>query len=273
MKPWVIKLGGAALTNPAAISNLAEAILLLKAEGKQVVVVHGGGPMINKALTEKNISWTFHEGQRVTTSEMMSVIEVAMGLVNKTICDVFTAMNIKNIGIPGNAQEMFFCRPMNKDLGLVGEVTKVNSALVQDALAMDLTPIIAPIGVDAEGISYNINADWGASSLASNLSSDILIYATDQRGILDLNELPYDSLTLEQLKILMDKGGVTGGMLAKSRSIEKALLNGVGKVCITHALELRDLIETKSGGTLCVEMSRLDYVMKMKIKENTYAVS
>lgn len=271
MKPWVIKLGGAALSNPEAARNLAQAIVLLKEQGEQVVVVHGGGPMINQRLQEKNISWTFHEGQRVTTPEMMSVIESALGEVNHMICEVFSEFGIKNVGIPGNSKDMFFCRPMNPLLGQVGEVIKVDASIVEDALAMDFVPVIAPIGVDAEGVSYNINADWGASSLASSLQAKVLIYATDQRGILDCNELPYDSLTLSQLKILMEKGGVTGGMLAKSRSIEKALMTGVNKVCVTHALEMKELIETRFGGTLCVAMGRLEQIMKMK--ENNYAVS
>jgi acetylglutamate kinase len=271
MNPWVIKLGGAALSHPAAIENLAQAVVLLKEQGEQVVVVHGGGPTINKHLSEKKIQWSFFEGQRVTGPEMMSVIESALGEVNHSICEVFKNYGVKNIGIPANAHEMFQCRPMHPELGLVGEVIKVDSSIVRDALAMNITPIIAPIGIDEDGLSYNINADWGASSLASELQAKVLIFATDQRGILDLNGLPYDSLTLAQLRILMEKEGVTGGMLAKSRSIDKALKSGVKKVCVTHALELQDLIETKYGGTLCVEMSRLDYVMKMK--ENHHAVS
>jgi acetylglutamate kinase len=273
MKPWLIKLGGAALTHPDAVRNLAQAIVLLKEKGEDVVVVHGGGPMINKRLTEKNISWTFHEGQRVTTLEMMAEIELALGEVNHMICEIFSENGIKNMGIPGNTNGMFFCRPMDANLGQVGEVIKVNSEIVKDALNMNFVPVIAPIGVDGEGLSYNLNADWGASTLASDLGAKVLIYATDQRGILDCNGLPYDSLTLSQLKILMEKGGVTGGMLAKSRSIEQALLHGVNKVCVTHALEMKELIETRFGGTLCVEMGRLEYAMKMKMTENNYAVS
>ncbi len=268
MKPWVIKIGGAALVNPAAVENLAKAVLLLKEQGEQVVVVHGGGPMINKRLTEKEISWTFHEGQRITTHEMISVIEGALGEVNHMICEVLENYGLKPMGIPGNYQEMFSCKPMNSNLGLVGEIVNVNSHSVEDALLMGFVPVVAPIGVDQEGISYNINADWGASALAVKINSKVLIYATDQRGILDVNELPYDSLTLAQIKILMEKGGVTGGMLAKSRTIVNALEYGVKKVCVTHALELHELIETRFGGTLCVAMSRLDQILSMKENQN-----
>lgn len=271
MKPWVIKIGGAALVNPAAVENLAKAILLLKEQGEQVVVVHGGGPMINKRLTEKEISWSFNEGQRITTQEMISVIEGALGEVNHMICQVLDSFSIKALGIPGNYQDMFSCKPMNPNLGLVGEIVEVNSHAVEDALLMGFVPVIAPIGVDQEGLSYNINADWGASALAVKLNSKILIYATDQRGILDVHELPYDSLTLAQIQVLIDKGGVTGGMLAKCRTIIKALETGVRKICVTHALELEELIETRFGGTLCVEMSRLDQILKNK--ENHYVAS
>jgi len=271
MKPWVIKIGGAALINSAAVENLAKAVLLLKEQGEQVVVVHGGGPMINKRLTENGISWSFHEGQRITTQEMISVIESALGEVNNMICQVLNQHGIKAMGLPGNYQDMFSCKPMNPNLGLVGEVVKVNSLSVEDALLMGFVPVIAPIGVDSEGLSYNINADWGASALAVKLNSKVLIYATDQRGILDVNELPYDSLTLAQIKILMDKGGVTGGMLAKCRTIVNALESGVKKVCVTHALELHELIETRFGGTMCVEMSRLDQILKMKENQNVAA--
>lgn len=271
MKAWVIKLGGAALSNMEAAKDLARAIVLLKEQGEQVVVVHGGGPMINKRLTEKNISWTFHEGQRITTPEMMEGITEALGEVNKMICDVFTDFGIKNIGISGHAAGMFKCRQMKPELGQVGEVIQVDTHAVEDALAMDFVPVIAPIGIDDEALSFNINADWGASTLAAALNAKVLIFATDQRGILDLNELPYDSLTLTQLRILMEKGGVTGGMLAKSRSIESALLNHVPKVCVTHALEMKDLIETRFGGTQVVLLSRAEMISKMK--ENYYAVS
>lgn len=266
MKPWVIKLGGAALSNPEAVVNLAQAIVLLKKEGQPVVVVHGGGPKINQRLTEQNISWSFHEGQRITTSEMMSVIESALMEVNSMIVEILQKNDLNAV----NVKAKFNSITMNSQLGLVGEVKSVETTSVEEALAMGLIPVVAPVGIDEEGIAYNINADWGASSMAQSLGARILIYATDQRGILDLNELPYDSLTLDQLEILMEKGGVTGGMLAKSRSIKKALLGGVSKVCVTHAMELKDLIETKHGGTLCVEMSRAMFLSK---KENDYAIS
>ena len=271
MKPLVIKLGGAALSNVEAARNLAESIVLLQQEGQSVVIVHGGGPMINRRLQDKGISWSFHEGQRITTPEMMNVIESALGEVNQVLCDVFTEFGIKVLGIQSSSKAMFQCRQMDPRLGQVGEIIDVDTTLVNEAIEMGVVPVVAPIGSDKTGMSYNINADWGASCLATSLEAKALVYATDQRGILDINGLPYQSLTLDQLRTLMKKNGVTGGMLAKTRSIEKALLNGVKKVCVTHALEMTDLIKTRLGGTLCVELGHLESILKMK--ENNYAVS
>lgn len=270
MKTYVIKLGGAALSNSESLKQLAYSVSYLKSQGHQVVVVHGGGPMINKKLEEKNITWSFFEGQRITTSEMMSAIEEALGEVNAEICSVLSKACIQNQGIPANAHDMFVVRQMDPQLGLVGDITNVRVSIINDLLKQGITPVVAPIGVNDEGISFNINADWGASKLAAEIGATNLLFATDQRGILDVHGLPYDSLTLPQLKVLMDKGGVSGGMLAKARTIVHAIENGVTKVCVIHACELIDLMETRSGGTLCVEMGRLDHILKMK--EVNYAV-
>ena len=141
----------------------------------------------------------------------------------------------------------------------------MNVSSVEEALSKGLVPVVAPMGVNEEGESFNINADWGASQLAVALEARILLYCSDQRGILDLNGLPYDSLTLAQLRILMEKEGVTGGMLAKARTIEFALTNKVEKVSVMHALEIGELvIKKQSCGTLCVGMSRLDWILKMQ---------
>ena len=265
MKPWVIKIGGAALSNPSSISEVVKTVVHLKNQGQDVVIVHGGGPLINQKLLEKKISWTFFEGQRVTTQEMMNCIEEGLGEVNQMITTALLASNLNCIGIPGNQDNMFLCEQMNVELGLVGQITKMNVQAVQDALVLGLVPVIAPMGVDEQGLSYNINADWGASQLAVALGARILLYCTDQRGILDLNGLPYDSLTLAQLRILMEKEGVTGGMLAKARTIEFALTHQVEKVSVMHAMEICELVIDKNTcGTLCVGMSRLEYIMKMQ---------
>lgn len=270
MEPIVIKLGGAAISNPHSVKTLAQSVAYLKSQGESVVVVHGGGPMINQMLTERGIKWSFFEGQRITTPEMMSVIVEALTEVNHMICQELLNCGVAVRSMPGNVYPLFYCQSAIPELGMVGKINHVDSQQITSALADGFVPVVTPVGIDNKGQSYNINADWGASSLAASLSARSLIFATDQRGILDFQGLPYDGITLADLRILMKKGVVSGGMLAKCRSIEQALLDGVGRVCVTHALELLNLVETKSGGTVCVSMSRLDYALKMK--ESSYAV-
>lgn len=271
MNPCLIKIGGAALTNPEAIRELVKSVVHLKKMGEDVVVVHGGGPMINKKLLEKNITWSFFEGQRITTKEMMSCIAEGLASVNELITQALKLEGIKSVGMFGHTDHIFQCQPMNKDLGLVGEVTHVNAVSIRKVLFEGAVPVIAPIGIDHNEEAYNINADWGAAKLAVELTARYVIFCTDQRGILDLNKLPYDSLTISQLKILMNKGGVQGGMLAKARTIEYALSTHVEKVIVVHAMELCELvIDRKICGTFCVPLSRIEYITKMQELSHAY---
>ena len=112
MTPWVIKIGGAALSNPSSILEVVKTVAYLKHQGQDVVLVHGGGPMINQKLLEKNISWTFFEGQRVTTPEMMRGIEEGLGEVNVGIMEALMKVKVPCVGIPGNHNDMFLCKQM-----------------------------------------------------------------------------------------------------------------------------------------------------------------
>ena len=271
MKPWLIKIGGAALANPASIHELVKTIVHLKQLREQVVVVHGGGPMINQKLLEKNIQWSFFEGQRITTQKMIDCIAEGLSEVNEHLTSALEAAGLATLGLRGNLEAIFISRPMNESLGLVGEVKHVNTTKIQETLDAGLVPVIAPMGIDEHEQSYNINADWGAAKLAVALGAKNLLFCTDQRGILDLNKLPYDSLTLTQLRILMKKEGVTGGMLAKARTIEFALTHRVEKVIVLHAQELCELvIEKNICGTFCVSMSRIEYINKMQELSHAY---
>lgn len=271
MKPWVIKIGGAALANSASIHELVKTVVYLKELGEPVVVVHGGGPMINQKLLEKNIQWSFFEGQRITTQEMIDCIAEGLSEVNEHLTSALEAAGVKTQGLRGNLESIFLSRPMHESLGLVGEVVEVNTSQVLEALERGEVPVIAPMGIDETSQSYNINADWGAAKLAVALNAKNLLFCTDQRGILDLNKLPYDSLTLTQLRILMKKEGVTGGMLAKARTIEFALTNQVEKVIVLHAQELSELvIQRNICGTFCVSLSRIEYITKMQELSHAY---
>ncbi len=271
MKPWVIKIGGAALANPTSINELVKTVVHLKKMGEDVVVVHGGGPMINQKLLEKNISWSFFEGQRITSQEMIDCIADGLTEVNAQLTSALEAAGIQAQGVLGNREAIFISKPMNESLGLVGEVKNVNISSIRQLQIQGIVPVIAPMGVDENSQIYNINADWGAAKLAVALEARNLLFCTDQRGILDLNKLPYDSLNLTQLRILMKKEGVTGGMLAKARTIEYALTHDVEKVIVLHAQELCELvIDRNICGTFCVLMSRIEYITKMQELSHAY---
>ncbi|MBL7545947.1 MAG: acetylglutamate kinase [Bdellovibrionaceae bacterium] len=252
----VIKLGGASLENEDVIQSLARDIKKLHELGYTMLLIHGGGPAINAALTERNIIWEFVDGQRKTTPEMMKVIEATLfGIVNRRLQSHFAALNIPILGISGSDMGILRCHPLNDDLGLVGQVTQVNKDLLSSLLQLPIIPLVTPVGSDEKGNKFNINADMAAMSLATALKAKNLIYMTDQKGIWDqaketIKEI--DSLGLYQL---METKVVQGGMLVKVKSVLQALRDGVDEVDIIDARSensLFDLVHSrKSLGTRC----------------------
>lgn len=262
MSPWVIKIGGAALSHKDSVLEVAQCVAALKEHDVDVVIVHGGGPIINKKLREKNISWTFHQGQRVTSQEMISAIEEGLMEVNHEIQATLDSVGEKSEEINGGKHQIFQCTIMDPNLGLVGEVKNVNLESIHAALEMGKTPVIAPIGVNSDGQYYNINADWGAAHLAAALSAPVLIYCTDQLGVLDCNGSPYQRLSYSELNNLLSSGEVTGGMLTKCRTIDYALTHGVDEVNVLHALEIGKFIKYSAIGTKCLKPNLVDVVLK-----------
>lgn len=261
MKPWVIKIGGAALTHKDSVLKVAKCVAALREHEVDVVLVHGGGPVINKKLREKNITWSFHQGQRITTQEMIEAIDEGLMEVNTEIRSNLESVGIESVGINGGKHQVFHSTIMDENLGLVGEVKKINKEIIEKVLKAGKTPVIAPIGTSYDGKLYNINADWGAAHVAISLQSPALIYCTDQLGILDCNGSPYDTLSFMQLANLINNGEVTGGMLTKCRTIEYALNHGIEEVNVLHALEICKFIKQSSIGTKC---------LKPELKEELY---
>lgn len=253
MNPWIIKIGGAALSHKDSVLEVARCVAALKEHEVEVVIVHGGGPIINKKLREKNISWSFHQGQRITSQEMISAIEEGLNEVNLEIQSTLASIGLKSFGINGGKDQIFNCKKMDENLGLVGEVQSCNLELIGQAIQEGNIPVVAPIGVGSDGQFYNINADWGAAHLAVAVGAPILIYCTDQLGILDCNGSPYEKLTFPELESLLGSGEVTGGMLTKCRTIEFALTHGVNEVNVLHALEIGKFIKYSSVGTKCLK--------------------
>ncbi|NJL25179.1 MAG: acetylglutamate kinase [Calothrix sp. SM1_5_4] len=211
----------------------------------EVVLVHGGGPAINRELRERGIEWTFIGGQRVTTPEMMSVIEATLaGQVNGDLLNRFDSDSLPVIGLSGADHGILLCAPQSAELGLVGRILQVNPEWIEKALAIGTIPVIAPLGGGSGGERYNINADWAASHIAAALNADTLLFLTDQPGILDPDGAVIPAADSRSLRDLIDSGTVSGGMLTKVLAVLHALSHGVREVRITDA--------RRTAGTRCL---------------------
>lgn len=262
-KTVVIKFGGNAMIDEALKHSFAQDIVLLKQVGVNPVIVHGGGPQISKLLKRIGKESRFIEGMRVTDHETMDVVEMVLGgLVNKQIVSLINRHGGRAIGLTGKDGGLISARKMklNKatpeqyDLGQVGEVNQIDPSVVRTLDNDGFIPVIAPVGVDADGVSYNINADLVAGSLASVLAAEKLLLLTDTPGILDAEGRLLVNLDTAEIERLTTTGIIQGGMLPKVACALDAVKCGVqsshiidGRVRHSVLLELL----TNSGiGTL-----------------------
>lgn len=263
----LIKLGGAALQDSNLVASICADLTLIQAVGVSVVLVHGGGPSINKELTEKGIQWEFIDGQRVTTPDMMDVIEsVLCGSVNRRIVRALNRSGVRAIGLSGPDGATLLCKRSNNQLQQVGTIDRVDTTYIQAILntrnenGQTAIPVIAPVGLGIKGEAYNINADWAASRVAQAMKIKKVLFLTDQDGILDSQNKLIEELDAGELESLIETGVVKGGMLAKAQTILHALKNGVADVHILNARRPHGLIEelfTDRGvGTVCRLRSR-----------------
>lgn len=250
----LIKLGGAALRDESVLETVTLALQEYRRYGYQVILVHGGGPAINAELTRRGISWSFVEGQRVTSPEMMDVIEsVLCGDINRKLTRHLGAHGVPTVGFSGVDGKTLLCRQACEELGQVGAIEDVASAWIDGLLGLPNSPVpvIAPIGVGLAGEAYNINADWAASHLAVSLGAEYLIFLTDQKGILDNQSQLMPEVSLDELQDLVESETVTGGMLTKTKTIIHALENGVKGVRIMSGHEAREGLWSDYVGTWC----------------------
>lgn len=259
----LIKLGGASLQEEAAYAEITKALKEYLQYHYQVAVVHGGGPAINQELTRRGIAWTFVDGQRVTTPEMMDVIEMVLsGSINRKLVRYMNSHGLPAVGFSGVDRQTLLCEKASPELGLVGVVQEVAAAWLNSFVKLDqLTiPVIAPIGCGSAGESYNINADWAASSLAVGLEVDYLIFLTDQEGILDSDGHCIGQLTAENLRHLLASKTVTGGMATKVRAILHALDHGVKAVRVLNTRSAVHGLWSDLVGTWCVQEEEVLHV-------------
>lgn len=264
----VIKFGGNAMIDEQLKQSFARDIVLMKLVGINPVIVHGGGPQIGELLNKLNIDSHFVDGMRVTDSKTMDVVEMVLGgAVNKEIVSLINHAGGKAIGITGKDGQLITARKMVVtrknpemevpeiiDIGQVGEVEYINTGVIDMLTSSDFIPVIAPIGVDSEGNSYNINADLVAGKLAEVLQAEKLLLLTNIAGLLDRDGTVLTGLTTEQVDGLIADGTISGGMLPKIRCALDAVKASVRSAHIidgrvSHAV-LLEIFTDEGVGTL-----------------------
>ena len=264
-KTIVIKYGGNAMTDPALKDGFARDVVLLKVVGMNPVIVHGGGPQIDDLLKRVGKKGEFIQGMRVTDAETMDVVEMVLGgQVNKDIVNLINRCGGKAVGLTGKDGGLIRARKMMVrsapgsdemvDIGQVGEVESIDPAIVNLLHTQDFIPVIAPVGVGANGESYNINAELVAGKVAEILKAEKLIVLTNTAGVLDKDGNLLTGLTSRKVDELFADGTIHGGMLPKIGSALEAVKNGVNTCHIIdgrveHAL-LLEILTDEGVGTL-----------------------
>lgn len=254
----VIKYGGSAQTSPQLKEKFAEDILLMHLVGIKPVVIHGGGHKITEMLDALKIDTEFIEGQRVTTKEVMRIVEMILsGEINKDIVSLLNSHGAKAIGISGKDAHFITAKPKDfSKWGLTGNITGVKSEVISNLIRESFIPVIAPIAADEElgHPGYNINADFCASQVAKAIGANKIIFLTDTPGVLNNDKELLSTLTKEEVQRLKDDGTIHGGMLPKVDACLEAIEGGVKKAHIIdgrieHSL-LLELFTSEGVGTV-----------------------
>lgn len=257
-KTIVIKYGGNAMINDDLKEQVMKDIVLMKYVGIRPVIVHGGGPDITSFLKKCGKATEFISGLRVTDKETVQIAEmVLVGKVNSEIVNRLNRLGIRAVGLSGKDSDLIIAHKKlaevhdgtdttkQVDIGYVGEVEQINTALINDLLDNDYVPVIAPIGAGTSDESFNINADYVAAEIAGALQAEKLLLLTDTKGIYrDFSDKDsfISTLTQNEAKKLINDGNIGGGMIPKVEACLHALDSGTGKACIIDGREAHSLI-------------------------------
>lgn len=265
-KTVVIKYGGNAMTDEKLKRGFARDIVLLKQVGINPIIVHGGGPQIGNLLKKIGKESHFIDGMRVTDTETMDVVQMVLGgLVNKDIVSMINHAGGSAIGLTGKDGNLIYAEKLRLskkkqanqpseiiDLGHVGKVKNIDPSILEMLVHKNFIPVIAPIGVGEQGISYNINADSVAGEMAAILKADKLLLLTNISGVLDKEGHLLTGLTKSRIEALKQDGTIEGGMIPKIDCAVNAVEAGTGSACIIdgrveHAVLLELLTDTGMG--------------------------
>lgn len=262
-KTIVVKFGGNAMAGgeTTAAADFAQDIVLMKQTGIDPVVVHGGGPQIGAMLKKLQIPSNFVNGLRVTDEATMEVVEMVLsGSINKQIVSGINAAGGRAIGVSGKDGNLVIAKKLERsgiDLGFVGEPETVNPAVLRTIMSSEIVPVIAPIGVGANGETYNINADTVAGAVAGAMSAARLLLLTDVEGVLDRDKKLIPRLTVKEARALIADGTINGGMIPKIETAISAVEAGVSAAVILdgripHVL-LLELFTEHGAGTMIIK--------------------
>ncbi|WP_367103821.1 acetylglutamate kinase [uncultured Psychrobacter sp.] len=263
----VVKYGGNAMTDPELESSFARDIVLLKTVGMHPVVVHGGGPQVDNLLKELGRTSKRIDGMRVTDKSTMDIVEMVLGGgVNKSIVSLINKHGGRAIGLTGKDANLIQAKKMLMekvgedgiavpiDLGFVGDVVSVNKDVINMLIASNFIPVIAPLGVDTDGNTYNINADLVAGKVAEFLQAEKLMLLTNIKGVLGRDGQVVTGLTPKKVDALIEDGTISGGMIPKIGCALDAVRSGVKSAVIVdgrvpHAT-LLEIFTNEGVGTL-----------------------
>ncbi len=259
----VVKYGGSAMANPELQRNVIKDVTLLKLVGFKPIIVHGGGKEISSWVEKVGKEAQFINGLRVTDAETMEIAEMVLSKVNKRLVTMVEELGVKAIGISGKDGDLLHVDKKysnGQDIGFVGDVKSVNPKILFDLLENDYLPIVAPIGIDDNYDTYNINADDAACAIAKAVGAEKLAFLTDIEGLYrDINDKSsfISRLTATAADELIGEGCIGGGMLPKLNNCTDAVKNGVGRVHIldgriAHCL-LLEIFTNEGIGTAIVK--------------------
>ena len=252
----VIKYGGHAMTDAELRASFAVDVVLLKFIGVQPVIVHGGGPQIGSTLERLGKQSTFVDGLRVTDDETMEVVEMVLGgKINREIVELVQRGGGRAVGLTGSDGAMLRARQRDERLGRVGEIVSVDPGAIRAVTQAGFIPVIAPIGADENGTTYNVNADEAAGAIARSLEAEKLMLLTDVEGVLDVNGALLPHLSTAETHKLIAEGTIAGGMIPKVECCMNALDGGVARTHIVdgrirHAILLEMFTDEGGAGTL-----------------------
>ena len=258
----VVKYGGSAMSNEELQKNVIKDVTLLKLVGFKPIIVHGGGKEISKWVGKVGKEARFVNGLRVTDEETMEIAEMVLGKVNKRLVTMVQELGVNAVGISGKDGGLLQVEKKysgGEDIGFVGEITRVDPKVLYDMLEKDFLPIVAPIGLDDQFQTYNINADDAACAIAKAVGADKLVFLTDTEGLYkDINDKSsfINRLTAAEAEELIGGGYIGGGMLPKLANCTSAIRSGVNRVHILdgripHCL-LLEIFTRKGVGTAIV---------------------